>query len=459
MKQYKKTVWVDGQTPVNASNLNKIETALSEISKLSLSPSDLGSLDEKEIRVTSDCGKIMFGIGENIPRTTSLSSIDIINSNETKSKEEKIAFIISGDDIDLMTPGSYQFTRNGVIYFPIGHEAFIMRENGSSVGQSLNILENLSVKSGSLRNINIAFEDDQESLNNLPEDGLVYIFGNISNNDLDPGFSREKRVNLEVSGVRCYPETLGKLVVASDGNTVEDLLNKVNNLENEVNILREELTKALKVIDKINPECLRRSGKILWIITNEEDNSEYQVEEILVEGDNINIYSEEGFSFTWDSEIPEVMPDYDITITGKRIRNQYKVTFKIDEEIISEEILPFGSEIVYPEVEEKIGYTFSGWGDNTALVVPAEDLIYNGTYAINKYTVTYWANSIDIDAENGDHLNVVEYNYGDEIKSFEAEIQVGEDLVIVTSWMDIDGIQYDTVPAMNLNLIPKIDVE
>ena len=77
------------------------------------------------------------------------------------------------------------------------------------------------------------------------------------------------------------------------------------------------------------------------------------------------------------------MPDYDITITGKRIRNQYKVTFKIDEEIISEEILPFGSEIVYPEVEEKIGYTFSGWGDNTALVVPAEDLIYNGKIDAN----------------------------------------------------------------------------
>ena len=115
MKQYKKTVWVDGQTPVNASNLNKIETALSEVSKLALSPSDLTSLNEDEIKIGSDCGKITFGIGDKILRTDSVNTVNVLNSNGENSDEKSdIAFVVSSsDEVDSMFPGTYSFNKDG----------------------------------------------------------------------------------------------------------------------------------------------------------------------------------------------------------------------------------------------------------------------------------------------------------------------------------------------------------
>lgn len=41
--KYDKTTWVDNETPVSASNMNKIENALETLYNLSLSPSDFNT--------------------------------------------------------------------------------------------------------------------------------------------------------------------------------------------------------------------------------------------------------------------------------------------------------------------------------------------------------------------------------------------------------------------------------
>ena len=41
--KYDKTTWVDNETPVNATNMNKIENALETLYNLSLSPSDFNT--------------------------------------------------------------------------------------------------------------------------------------------------------------------------------------------------------------------------------------------------------------------------------------------------------------------------------------------------------------------------------------------------------------------------------
>lgn len=49
MINYKKTSWIDGETPVNAENLNKIEKGIEAVSKQALSLSDLTSNSEIKI--------------------------------------------------------------------------------------------------------------------------------------------------------------------------------------------------------------------------------------------------------------------------------------------------------------------------------------------------------------------------------------------------------------------------
>lgn len=456
MKQYKKTVWVDGQTPINASNLNKIETALSEISKLALAPSDLTSLNEKEIKVGSDCGKITFGIGENILRTDNINAINIINSNgENSDKKSDITFVVSSsDEMDSMFPGTYSFNKDGVMHFPIAHEASILRENGDTVGHALSILENLSVRSGSVRSIDVAFKENEESLKNLPGDGLVFVFS--KNQDL-----KINSVDLSYNKKPCCFKTSSKLVFDERGRTVEEtidnLKNELNNLENKNRILINEIESLKNLVKRINPDCFKAFRTITWVILEEDSlESTRVVSEYLSGSVNIEAPQFEGFEIEWDSEIPREMPDEDIEIHGKKIRKSYSVTFKVDGNIVYTGEHLFGSNLndIIPTNVEKEGYTFSGWNNLTEETVPAYDVIFEGNYSINTYTVNLWRNSIDIESEGESCILSQEVEFNSELNleiSYEIE---GELIVAPNGWCDKDGIQYTSMPARNLDLFP-----
>ena len=103
--------------------------------------------------------------------------------------------------------------------------------------------------------------------------------------------------------------------------------------------------------------------------------------------DSVIAPTKEGYTFSgW--EVPEVMPANDLTLNATFIINKYLVTFKIGDDVIASDSLEYGAAIVVPEVPEKEGYTFSGWGKVVA-TVPAEDLTYAGAYTVNKYLVTF----------------------------------------------------------------------
>ena len=459
MKQYRKTVWVDGQTPVNAANLNKIETALSEISKLSLSPSDLESANEEDIKVSSDCGKIIFGIGEKIIRTDNINSIDIINSNgENNEKKVNISFVISdSDEIDSMFPGTYSFNKDGVIHFPIAHESSVLRENGSTVGHALDILENLSIRSGSIRNIEAAFKEDEESIQNLSGDGLAFIFSNVANDEDDLGFNTGA-IDVLYNGKSYLPNTLGKLVITEDGTTVDhtvkSLRDEINNLKNKVNILNNTISDLTNLISRINPDCFKTLRKITWVISEEDDSESRIVSEYLSGSVIIEVPQFEGFEIEWDSEIPEEMPDEDIEIHGKKIRKSYLVTFKVDGETVYSGEHLFGSNLsdIIPN-EEKEGYTFSGWNNLTEETVPAHDVTFERSYSINTYTINLWANSVEIGAEGGSCLSL-DYEYNSEL-NLENSYMIGGGLIEAPNgWCDKDGKQYTSMPAKNLDLFP-----
>lgn len=100
------------------------------------------------------------------------------------------------------------------------------------------------------------------------------------------------------------------------------------------------------------------------------------------------IPSKEGYTFSGWNNIPEVMPANELVITGTFVANKYLVTFMIDDQIIASDSLDYGTMITVPNVPEREGYSFSGWGE-VAETVPANDVTYEGHYSVNSYKLTY----------------------------------------------------------------------
>ena len=139
----------------------------------------------------------------------------------------------------------------------------------------------------------------------------------------------------------------------------------------------------------------------------------------------------EGKTFSGWSEIPATMPAHDVKVIGSFSLNSYMVKFVVDGKVIYENSQAYGSKIVVPTVEEKDGYTFSGFGDVDE-TVPAHDVTYNGSYIANKYKVTFVA--------DGKVVSETEIEYGAPIVAPEAPAKEGHTFV---GWGNIDK----TVPA------------
>ena len=86
------------------------------------------------------------------------------------------------------------------------------------------------------------------------------------------------------------------------------------------------------------------------------------------------------------------MPANDLTISGSFSKNSYKLTYVVDGETYSETSYEFGATLPTAPTPTKEGYTFSGWDAETPATMPAKDLVINGNFTINKYTVTFNSN-------------------------------------------------------------------
>lgn len=118
--------------------------------------------------------------------------------------------------------------------------------------------------------------------------------------------------------------------------------------------------------------------------------------------------NKEGHTFSGWSEIPELMPDHDVDVSGSFTVNDYKVTFISEGSIIKEEILAFGTTISIPESPEKIGHTFTGWNPTVDATVPAHDVTYTAQFSVNQYTITF-------DTDGGTEIAPITQDYGTSI--------------------------------------------
>ena len=97
----------------------------------------------------------------------------------------------------------------------------------------------------------------------------------------------------------------------------------------------------------------------------------------------------EGYTFSGWSEIPSVMPDGDVTVTGTFNINTYRVEYKVDGVVFGYDSIAYSGNIPsLKEVPVKEGYTFVGWSEIPA-VMPAGDVTVTGTFVINTYRIEY----------------------------------------------------------------------
>ena len=147
--------------------------------------------------------------------------------------------------------------------------------------------------------------------------------------------------------------------------------------------------------------------------------------------------TKEGYTFSGWSEVPEMMPANDVTVTGTFAINKYTLTYKVDNEKYKSYEMEYGAAI-RPEAEPaKEGYTFSGWSEIPE-TMPANDVTVTGTFAINKYTLTY-----KVDGEDYKSFDV---EYGAAIRP---EAEPTKEGYTFSGWSEIP----ETMPANDVTII------
>ena len=127
----------------------------------------------------------------------------------------------------------------------------------------------------------------------------------------------------------------------------------------------------------VNGSFTINSYKLTYIL----DGEEYKTFEIVYDS-AITPEAEptkEGHTFSGWSDIPERMPANDVTVTGSFIVNKYQITYVIDGEVFATDYVEYGATIVPPTVEEREGYSFSGWSDIPE-TMPAHDIVVHASY-------------------------------------------------------------------------------
>ena len=163
---------------------------------------------------------------------------------------------------------------------------------------------------------------------------------------------------------------------------------------------------------------------LIYKVDNEEyKNIWYEV------GESITPEAEptkEGYSFSGWSEIPETMPDHDVTVTGTFSPNTYKLTYLVDGEEYKVVDVKCDDEITPEPEPTRKGMTFSGWSEIPA-TMPGKDVEVKGTFS--------WSQA---------NLDNVIYEVIDTINNKAAVCKDGgaSGELIIPSKVEIDGYTY-----------------
>ena len=102
-----------------------------------------------------------------------------------------------------------------------------------------------------------------------------------------------------------------------------------------------------------------------------------------------SILAREGYTFSGWKDAPLTMPDSNLTLQAYWSANKHNIIYMVDgmpADTVFD--VAFGTQITPIDDPKREGYTFSGW-DLVPLTMPDEDIVVNGSFSINKYTVKF----------------------------------------------------------------------
>ena len=102
-----------------------------------------------------------------------------------------------------------------------------------------------------------------------------------------------------------------------------------------------------------------------------------------------------GYTFIGWGSVPEVMPADSLTFTAQYSVNRYSISFVVDGKLVRSDTLNYNDTIKVPTVPAREGYSFNGWRD-VAKTVPAQDMVYEATFTINRYRLRFVADGVAV---------------------------------------------------------------
>ena len=116
------------------------------------------------------------------------------------------------------------------------------------------------------------------------------------------------------------------------------------------------------------------------------------------------LLSKEGYTFkSWDYTF-DAMPAYNITVKAQYNVNQYTAKFVYSDTEYVNVPTDFGAAIKAPTAKTKIGYTFTGWKDESGNILSADQVAeikmttagatFTAVYTANKYTANFYSENV-----------------------------------------------------------------
>ena len=147
----------------------------------------------------------------------------------------------------------------------------------------------------------------------------------------------------------------------------------------------------------------------------------------------------EGYTFShWNQETGFTMPAENVVIEGSFHVNSYTVTYKVDGEITGEvETYEYGTAVKLRSEPIKEGHKFGGWNRTEDFIMPAENVVIEGNFDVNEYIVTYLVDGKDYGEKEM-------YKYGTPVTLRKEPEKDGHTF---SGWNQTDGF---TMPARNV---------
>lgn len=183
-----------------------------------------------------------------------------------------------------------------------------------------------------------------------------------------------------------------------------------------------------------------------YIITYQNDNGKVLERDTFEFGAPVTVTDlvpeKEGHTFTgWSAELPETMPNENITVKATYETLKYVISFRYEDtkKNIKTSTLLYGANIVAPEIPEREGYEIIGWDRTIPSTVPAHNDTFYAQYKINQYLVEFK------DKESNTTYFSEKLDYGTEVPAFDTPTKKGYTFV---EW----DAEVTTVPAYNITV-------